>query len=150
MKFKFLILFFFISICNLFFSQKFYKDKHTLLQNLDKKGVIYVQDDNNSNIYYVTIVDPYGESLTKLIFSEYYLQKVIFMQLDNDATVPLKRLKNIYSQATSQEADTFDPPSNGYGSGIASGTRYYDGKAKYECINNYYKKDFWFVITILD
>ena len=92
--------------------------------------------------------DKYGESRVKLVFNNNILQKVYIVHLD--PTMTLNRLRDVYSKTTNLESESFDPPSNGYGYGIASNTIYFSGKAKYECSNNYNSKDYLFIITLLD
>ncbi len=136
-----------LNFCGVVYSQTFYKEKYKTLQELNRMGIIYAQG-NNSDEYWFKTVDKYGENRVKLVFYGNYLQKIFVVQLDPTKT--LNRLKDVYAKTTNAEADTFDPPSNGYGSGIASNTPYYSGRAKYECSNNYSTRDYLFIITILD
>ena len=129
-------------------AQKLYKDKTATLNALSEKGYTFVKDQNNSNIYWYKRYDSYGETLVQLTFDSNTLRKAVYGHLDPTQT--LNRLKDIYSKTTNAEADTFDPPSNGYGKGEASNTPYYSGKARYECNNNYNSRDFLFTIIPLD
>jgi hypothetical protein len=128
-------------------SQTFFKDKTMNLNQFERLGIQYAMG-KNSDEYWLKKFDSYGESRVKLTFQGNVLKQVVIVQLDPTQT--LNRLKDVYAKATNQEADTFDPPLNGYGSGIASNTPYYSGKAKYECSNNYTTRDYLFIITILD
>lgn len=129
-------------------AQKLYKDKTSTLNAVTEKGYTYAKDQKNSNVFWYKCYDSYGESLVQLTFDGNILRKAVYGHLDPTQT--LSRLKNIYAKTTNAEADTFDPPSNGYGKGEASNTPYYSGKARYECNNNYSTKDYLFTIIPLD
>jgi hypothetical protein len=133
------------SFCN---AQKLYKDKTATLAAITEKGYRYTEQYNNANVYWYKRYDSYGETTVKLTFEGNLLRKAVYGHLDPTQT--LNRLRDIYAKTTNQEADTFDPPSNGYGKGEASNTPYYLGKARYECNNNYATKDFLFTIVILE
>lgn len=129
-------------------AQKFYKDKTATLNAIKEKGYTCAQDQKNPSVYWYKRYDTYGESMVQLTFDNGILRKAVIAHLD--ATQPLNRLKDVYAKTTNEEADTFDPPANGYGKGIASNTPYYSGQARYECNNNYNTKDFLFIIIPLD
>jgi hypothetical protein len=129
-------------------AQKFYKDKTTTLNAVTEKSYTYAKDPKNPNIYWYKRYDSYGESIVQLTFEVNTLRKVVIVHLDPTQT--LNRLKDVYAKTTDSEADSFDPPSNGYGKGEASNTPYYSGKARYECSNNYNTSDFLFTIIPLD
>lgn len=129
-------------------AQKLYKDKTATLNAVTEKGYTYAKDQQNSNIYWYKRYDSYGESIVQLTFEGNTLRKAVIVHLDPTQT--LNRLKDVYAKTTDAEADTFEPPSNGYGKGEASNTPYYSGKARYECNNNYSTKDYLFTIMPLD
>jgi hypothetical protein len=128
--------------------QRLYKDKTTTLSAITENGNTYTQDQKNSNVYWYKRYDNYGESIVQLTFEGNNLKKAIIIHLDPTQT--LNRLKDVYAKTNNSEADTFNPPSNGYGKGIASNTPYYSGKAQFECKNNYSSKDYLFIIILLD
>lgn len=142
------IIFFSIFIALNVNAQKLYKSKSSTLSTIEEKGYTCTQDQKNSNVYWYKRYDIYGESMVQLTFDNNVLRKAVIVHLDPTQT--LTRLKDIYAKTTDSEANTFDPPSNGYGKGIASGTPYYSGKARYECNNNYSTKDYLFIIIPLD
>jgi hypothetical protein len=129
-------------------AQMLHKNKYSTLNALIDKGYTYAKDDNNPNIYWYRRYDSYGESIVQLTFEANTFRKAVIVHLDPTQT--LNRLKDVYIKTTNAEADTFDPPSNGYGKGEASNTPYYSGKARYECNNNYSTKDYLFIIIALD
>ena len=129
-------------------AQKFYKNKTATLNAVEGKGYTYAQDQNNSNVYWYKRYDAYGESMVQLTFEANTLRKAVIVHLDPTQT--LERLKDVYAKTTNAEADTFSPPSNGSGKGIASNTPYYSGRARFECNNNYNTRDYLFTIIPLD
>ncbi|MEN9743749.1 MAG: hypothetical protein RLZZ65_1554 [Bacteroidota bacterium] len=130
------------------FSQKLYKDKTSTLSSISNKGYTCTKDARDPNIYTFRQYDNYGESLVQLTFEGNYLRKAVYIH--QDATKTLTRLRDVYAKTTDSEADTFNPPSNGSGSGIASHTPYYDGKARFEANNNYSSSRYTFTVIILD
>lgn len=129
-------------------AQKLHYDKSATLEEIKSNGYSYTQDPDNPNLYWYKRFDQYGECNVQLTFDNSILRKVVMVHLNPTET--LARLKDVYAKATTEEAETFDPPSNGYGKGIASNTPYYTGKARYECSNNYTTKDYLFTIIPLN
>ena len=145
---KKILLLFIISFSFIGNAQKLYKNKTATLNAIKTKGYSYAQDESNSNVYWYKRYDSYGESYVQLTFEGTALRKAIIVHLDPTET--LKRLRDVYAKTTNSESLTFDPPSNGYGKGVASNTPYYSGKARYECSNNYNTKDYLFKVILLD
>ena len=148
---------FFVKICftlliiilNAFaFSQRIYKDKTATLSAIEEKGYSYAQDQASANVYWYKRYDTYGESIVQLTFDGNYLRKAVIVHLDPTQT--LQRLRDVYAKTTDAESETFDPPANGRGQGVASNTPYYTGRARYECNNNYSTRDYLFIIMPLD
>ena len=83
-----------------------------------------------------------------MTFEGSYLRKCTYFHLDAKQT--LNRLRDVYAKTSDSEADTFNPPSNGSGSGIASNTKYYQGRAGFECVNNYNNSNYSFTVINLD
>jgi hypothetical protein len=146
MKLLFFIAFVGLSIISN--SQKLYKDKNSTLTSITNKGYNYTKDTYNPNIYTFRQYDNYGESLVQLTFEGNTLRKAVYTHMDPTKT--LNRLRDVYAKTTDSEADTFNPPSNGSGSGIASNTSYYQGKARFEAYNNYNSSKYTFTVLLID
>ena len=129
-------------------AQKLFKDKMATLKAVTEKGYTCAKDQKDSNVYWYKRYDTYGESMVQLTFENNTLRKAIIVHLDPKQT--LERLKDVYAKTNNTEADTFEPPSNGYGKGEAYNTTYYSGKARYEYNNNYGTEDYLFTIMPLD
>ncbi len=142
------ILTLFIALAGNSNAQKLYKEKTATLSAVTEKGYTYAKDQKNSNVYWYKRYDTYGESFVQLTFENNTLRKAVIVHLDPTQTV--KRFGAVYAKTNNNEADTFEPMSNGYGKGEASNTPYYSGLARYECSNNYATKDFLFTIMPLD
>jgi hypothetical protein len=129
-------------------AQKLYKDKSLTLSDVTEKGYRYAKDLDKENVFWYKRYDKYGESMVQLTFEGNTLRKAVFVSLDPTQT--LNRLKDVYAQTTDEEAYSFDPPSNGHGTGIAANTPYYSGRARFELSNNYTSRDYLFIVIPLD
>ena len=145
---KSIIFLFFFLVSGLSFAQKFYQDKIATLNSVSNMGYTYSKDASNPNIYYYRQYDSYGEANVQLTFDGNYLRKIVFVHSDPKQT--LTRLKDVYAKTNDSDADTFSPPSNGSGSGIASNSIYYQGRARFECNNNYNNSKYTFTVILLD
>jgi hypothetical protein len=145
---KFILLLGLALFSHITFSQKLYKDKSNTLTSISNKGYSFTKDSKNPNIYTFRQYDNYGEALVQLTFEGNYLRKAVYIH--QDPTKTLIRLSDVYAKTTDSEADTFNPPANGSGSGIASHTPYYDGRARFEANNNYSSSRFTFTVILLD
>ncbi len=145
---KFILILNLVILSHTTFSQKLYKDKTSTLSSISNKGYTCSKDLRDPKLYTFRQYDNYGEALVQLIFEGNYLRKAVYIH--QDPTRTLTRLRDVYAKTKDSEADTFNPPPNGSGSGIASRTPYYDGRAPFEANNNYSSSRFTFTVILLD
>ena len=110
-------------------SQVFFKKKSTCLNELNNKGIKYVQGDN-PNQYWFIKYDEFGEAMVQLNFENDILRKAVFAQKTPQA--PLERMHELFINISRKEAlewETFR--------GRATNTRYFSGKALYTITDTY-------------
>ncbi|SIT25077.1 hypothetical protein SAMN05421788_106236 [Filimonas lacunae] len=125
-------------------AQKIKKDRQSAIAEIKNNGRSVYPLNDDSNSFYYKRYDEEGDATVLYVCENDQVRKVLFICQD-PTQVPKRSLQAFKTVNSGYEVDPIIK-------GVFKGTNscYYEGKARYEGVNNYQDKKFYLEIVLLD